>query len=92
MKCSKGFWIFLLLVLLCFLAVPIHFGLRQYHVPPRLAERLFQNFTQKFNKSYLQPEEFQKRLNIFTVSYKYLHFFDIYLYVLFALNLFNSKP
>lgn len=68
MKCSKGFWIFLLLVLLCFLAVPIHFGLKQYHVPSRLAEQLFRNFTRKFNKSYLQPEEFQKRLNIFTVS------------------------
>lgn len=68
MKCSKGFWIFLLLVLLCLLAIPIHTGIFRVHIPKHFAEQLFKNFTQKYNKSYLHPEEFQKRFNIFTVS------------------------
>lgn len=68
MKYSKGFWIFLVLVLLCFLAIPLHIGVFRIQISPRLAEEIFHNFTTKYNKSYLNPQEFQKRLGIFRVS------------------------
>lgn len=80
MKCSKGFWIFLVLVLLCLLAWPIHIGLFRVHISPRFAEQLFRNFTQKYNKSYLNPEEFQKRLNLFTVSFLCLQIICVFVY------------
>lgn len=68
MKCSKGCWIFFILVMLCFLAIPLHVGVLRVKISPKLAEALFKNFTAKYNKSYLNPEEFQKRLGIFEVS------------------------
>lgn len=68
MKCTRGCWIFLVLVMLCFLAIPLHIGVLRIRIPPRLTEELFRNFTAKYNKSYLNPEEFQKRLGIFKVS------------------------
>lgn len=68
MKCSKGCWIFLCLVMLCFLAIPLHIGVLRVRIPPHLAEELFKNFTAKYNKSYWNPEEFQKRLGVFKVS------------------------
>lgn len=68
MKCSRGFWIFLLLVLLCFLVVPFRVSVFRIHVPAKFARQLFQNFTQKYNKNYSNPEEYQHRLGVFTVS------------------------
>lgn len=68
MKCSRGLWIFTLLVLLCFVAIPLHIGILRIRIPPNLAEELFHNFSAKFNKTYDSPKEFQKRLGIFTVS------------------------
>lgn len=68
MKCSRGLWIFALLVLLCFLAIPLHIGVLRIRIPPHLAEELFHNFTAKYNKSYGSPKEFQMRLGIFKVS------------------------
>lgn len=68
MKCTRGFWIFIVLVLLCFLAIPLHIGVLRIRIPPHLAEQLFRNFTSKYNKSYMNPAEFQKRLGIFKVS------------------------
>lgn len=73
MKCSKGLWIFFLLVLLCFVAIPLHIGVLRIRIPQHLAEELFKNFTEKYNKSYMNPQEFQKRLGIFKV--RYLHLF-----------------
>lgn len=54
--------------MLCFLAIPLHVGVLQVKISPKLAGALFKNFTAKYNKSYLNPEEFQKRLGIFEVS------------------------
>lgn len=68
MKYSKGFWIFVVLVLLCLLAIPLHFGVFRVQIPARFSEQLFHNFTEKYNKTYLNPQEFQKRLGIFRVS------------------------
>lgn len=70
MKCTRGCWIFLSLVLLCFLAIPLHIGVLRIQIPQHLADELFKNFTAKYNKSYLNPQEFQKRLGIFKVSFE----------------------
>lgn len=70
MKCTRGAWIFLALVLLCFLAIPLHVGVLRVRIPPRLTEELFKNFTAKYNRTYVTPEEFQKRLGIFKVSFR----------------------
>lgn len=69
MECSKGLclWITLFLLLLGILVIPFQYEKFRVHVPHGLAEELFKNFTAKYNKSYDRPEEFQKRLNIFTV-------------------------
>lgn len=68
MKCSRGLWIFALLILLCFLAIPLHISDLRIRIPPHLADELFRNFTAKYNKSYANPKEFQERFGIFTVS------------------------
>ncbi|XP_055327078.1 cathepsin O-like [Sitodiplosis mosellana] len=68
MKCSKGLWIFVLLILLLFLAIPLHIGVLRIRIPQHLAEELFKNFTAKYNKTYINPEEFQKRLGIFKTT------------------------
>ncbi|XP_031635960.1 cathepsin O-like [Contarinia nasturtii] len=68
MKCSKGCWIFCILVLLCFLAIPLHIGTFRIRIPPRMAEELFKNFTKKYNISYPNPKEFQKRFGIFRTT------------------------
>lgn len=68
MKCSMGLWLLSLIVVLAIIAVTLQMLMARVHVSPRLAEALFKNFTIKYNKSYDSPEEYQKRLNIFTVS------------------------
>lgn len=68
MKCSQGLCLFVMLVLLCFLVIPLHMGFFRIHITQRLAENLFNNFTAKYNKSYLNPKEFQWRLGVFRVS------------------------
>lgn len=72
MKCSRGFWIFLWLVLLCFLVVPLRVSVFRIHVPAKFARQLFHNFTQKYNRNYSSSEEYQHRLGVFTVS-TYIH-------------------
>lgn len=69
MKCSKGLWLLSLVIVLGIVALTVQMLIARVHVSPRLAEELFRNFTKKFNKSYETPEEYQKRLNIFTVSF-----------------------
>lgn len=69
MKCSIGLWLLTLIIVLGIITVTVQILFARVHVSPRLAEELFQNFTKKFNKSYNTPEEYQKRLNIFTVSF-----------------------
>lgn len=68
MECSRGLCVFLFLVMLCFLVIPLHIGVLRIQIPRHLAEELFKNFTAKYNKSYVNPEEFQRRLGIFKVG------------------------
>lgn len=68
MKCSMGLWLLSVIIVLGIIAVTVQFMIGRVHVSPRLAEELFRNFTKKYNKSYDTPDEYQKRLNIFTVS------------------------
>lgn len=74
MKCSKGLWLMCLIILLGIVALTVQILMARVHVSPRLAEELFKNFTAKFNKFYDTPEEYQKRLNIFTVIICHLLF------------------
>lgn len=69
MKCSMGLWLLAVIIVLGIIAIAVQFLTPRVHISPRLAEELFRNFTKKFNKSYETPEEYQKRLNIFTVSF-----------------------
>lgn len=69
MKCSAGLWLLALIIVLGIVALTLQMLVARVHVSPRLAEELFRNFTVKYNKSYTTPEEYQKRLNIFTVSF-----------------------
>ena len=91
MKCSKGVWIFLLLIFLLFLAIPLHIGVLRIRIPPHLAEELFKNFTVKYNKSYSSPEEFQKRLGIFKVSYLHLHSTEYFKHISFQFDVDNAR-
>lgn len=68
MKCSRGLYVFVMLVLLCILVIPLRMGLFRIQITQHLAENLFRNFTAKYNKSYLNPKEFQWRLGVFKVS------------------------
>lgn len=70
MKCSTGLWLLSLVIVLGIVALTVQMLMARVHVSPRLAEELFRNFTKKFNKSYETPAEYQKRLNIFTVSFE----------------------
>lgn len=69
MECSRGVAQFACLVLLCFVGIPIWLE-APIRLPPGLVEKKFRNFISKYNKTYgngEHPEEFQKRLGIFTV-------------------------
>lgn len=68
MKCSMGLWLLSLIIVLSIIAITVQHLMARVHISPRLAEELFRNFTKKYNKSYDTPLEYQKRLNIFTVS------------------------
>lgn len=68
MECSRGSWIFVLLVLLCFLVIPIRIAVYRYQVPSKYVDKLFHQFSKQFNKTYGSPAEFQKRYSIFAVS------------------------
>lgn len=79
MDFSKALFIFILLIALFAIILPIQRLTSRVYLPPHFAEELFKNFTQKFNKSYNGPDEYQKRLNNFKVIF----------YNLFALNFSN---
>lgn len=85
-ECSRGVAQFACLVLLCFVGIPIWLE-APIHLPPGLVEKKFRNFIDKYNKTYgngEHPEEFQKRLGIFTVCVLYNRPFLFYCFIHFV--------
>lgn len=90
MKCSRGTWIFFVLVLLCFLVIPIRFAVFHFGPPSKYTNELFNQFKTQYNKTYGSPAEFQKRFDIFAVSVEHEIFIwktsNISVYFIFRLQ------
>lgn len=70
MRCSKGVILLIVVIVLCAVAIiSFQFGFSHINVPHGLADKKFKEFIKKYNRSYGEdPQEYQKRFNIFMVS------------------------